>query len=67
MRIISMIHAPADREFMEQFYEQYCNEGLDANVNQAILDGSWPSAVEQLEEALTRAKTIREQNGITKR
>jgi hypothetical protein len=63
MRIISAIPAPADREFMEQFYEQYCNEGMDANVNQAILDGSWPSAVEQLEEALIKAKQKREQNG----
>jgi hypothetical protein len=63
MDIVSCIVAPADREFMEGFYEQYCNEGLDANVNQAVLDGSWPSAVEQLEEALRKAKTIREQNG----
>lgn len=51
----------ADKKWMEMFYDQYGNEMMDANVNQAILDGSWPSAIGQLEEALTKAK--RERNG----
>jgi bacterioferritin-associated ferredoxin len=55
-----------DKLWMESYYEKICNAAMDANVNQAILDGSWGSAVEQLEEALVKAKQKREQNGITK-
>lgn len=33
-----------DREWMETFYDNYCNEGMNANVNQCVIDGTWPNA-----------------------
>ena len=44
----------------EDFINRWMNEGMDSGVAHAILDGSWPSAVEQLEEALEKAKKMRE-------
>lgn len=41
---------------MEQFYSQVDGERLDAEVNKAVLEGSWPSSVEQLEVSLEQAK-----------
>lgn len=55
-----------DQMWMEDFYGRVDGERLDADVNQAVLDGSWTSAVEQLEQALQKAKTTRaflEQHG----
>ena len=37
---------------------QYSQQNADLNYNNAILDGSWPQAVEILERALVRAKKI---------
>lgn len=65
-RIIAQLPT-SDREWMEQYYEQCCNEGLDAGVNQAILDGTWPSAVEILEHSLLKAQQYRKQNGNDKK
>ena len=45
----------------EDFIDRWMNEGMDSNVNQAILDGSWPSAVEQLQCALENAIKLKEQ------
>lgn len=45
----------------EGFMDRWLNQGMDSNVNSAILDGSWPSAVEQLQHALENAIKIREQ------
>lgn len=39
-----------------EFIDRWLSEGLDANVNAAILDGSWPSAIEFLTRALENAK-----------
>lgn len=39
----------------EEFMDRYLNEGLDAEYNQSVLDGSWPTSVELLTSALTRA------------
>lgn len=40
----------------EDFINRWINEGQDAAVNKAILDGTWPSALEWLEGALEKAK-----------
>ncbi|MNC71114.1 hypothetical protein D3C75_1219980 [compost metagenome] len=39
----------------EEFMDRWLNEGMDSSVNASILDGSWPSAVEQLQCALDNA------------
>lgn len=44
----------------EEFLDRYLNEGLDANYNQAVLDGTWPSSVELLTSALQRAQQKRD-------
>lgn len=31
----------ADKEWMVKFYSMYCNEMVDANVNEAIIEGTW--------------------------
>jgi hypothetical protein len=46
----------------EEFVDRYLNEGIDAGYNKAILDGTWPSAVELLTSALERAIKRREEN-----
>lgn len=46
-------------EVSSEFIDRYLDEGLDANYNQAILDGSLPSSVEILEKALANAKLIK--------
>lgn len=45
----------------EEFMYRWLNEGMDSNVNAAILDGSWPSAIEQLQHALENAIKLKEQ------
>jgi len=47
MRIIELL-PPAEHKWMEDFYEKYSNESLDAEVNVAIIEGSWPTADEQI-------------------
>ena len=41
-----------------QLFDLWAQISEDLNYNEAILDGSWPSAVEQLERALIKAKEI---------
>ncbi len=33
-----------DRKWMEELYETIDGERLDANVNQCIIEGTWPTA-----------------------
>lgn len=39
----------------EEFVARYLDEGLDAEYNKTVLDGTWPSSVELLTSALERA------------
>ncbi len=41
---------------VDELHEALANTEDDLNHKNCILDGSWPSAVEQLEAALDRAK-----------
>lgn len=41
---------------VDELLDAYCQEHEDNSYHQAILDGSWPTAVEQLEHALYKAK-----------
>ena len=43
----------------DEFMERWLDDGMDSNVNEAILDGTWPSAVELLQIALEKAIKIR--------
>jgi hypothetical protein len=47
-------------ELADDLFEVWSHTRDDLAYLQCIFDGSWPSAVEQLEEALAKAKTIRE-------
>lgn len=40
----------------EDFINRWINEGQDAAVNKAILDGTWPSSVEWLQNSLEKVK-----------
>lgn len=54
---------PQTPEAEDAFYEMleaWEDAETDASYYRAILDGSWPSAVEQLTEALEKAKALRE-------
>jgi hypothetical protein len=42
--------------FIDQILDAYIQQSEDRNYYEAILDGSWPSSIEQLEHALGRAK-----------
>lgn len=44
----------------EEFLDRYLNEGLDAEYNEAVLDGTWPTSVELLTSALQRAQQKRD-------
>jgi hypothetical protein len=55
-----------DRGVSEEFMDRYLNEGLDAEYNQSVLDGSWPTSVELLTSALERAIKRREENVSSK-
>lgn len=50
----------SERGVSEEFMDRWLNEGMDADYNAAILDGSWPHAVERLQHALEKAIKIRE-------
>lgn len=41
---------------VDELSEKYWNTEFDLDYLNAIMDGSWPSAVEQLESAFERAK-----------
>ena len=47
------------KNFFEGFIERHYDDALSAEYNKAILDGSWPNAVEILEDALENAKRKR--------
>ena len=57
-RIQSKLPEREAKEFRD-FVNEYVNIEMDLNYHQAIMDGSWPSAVEQLTDALEKAKRIR--------
>lgn len=44
------------RAFTEKVFDLYNHTSEDLNYRQAILDGSWPTAIEQLERALNNAR-----------
>lgn len=46
----------------EEFMDHYLDEGLTAEYNASVLDGSWPSSVELLTSALERAIKRRQEN-----
>jgi len=48
----------------EDFIDKWQCDGLDSDVNKAILEGTWPDAVEFLEKALENAIRIRESGEI---
>lgn len=50
------------RKRLEEFFSWAWNVDEDLSYKKAILDGSWPSAVEQLEIYLQRAKQVKEKN-----
>lgn len=56
--------SPENQNWMETFYENHCNAMMDANVNQAIIDGAWPRSDDIIQ---LRRKNLREKNGNTKR
>ena len=62
-RILSRLPKREAKELRE-FLNYYVNIAMDLNYHQAIMDGSWPSAVEQLTEALEKAKKIRAKRGF---
>lgn len=45
----------------EEFMNRWIDGGMDADVNQSILDGTWPTAVEHLEAALENAIKLRKE------
>lgn len=47
-----------DRKFIEKIYEDLNMTEFDNDVNEAVLDGSWPSAKEILTRALDKAAEI---------
>ena len=47
-----------DQKWMTSLYEYVDGQRLDAEVDRAILDGRWPSAIECLECSLQKAKQI---------
>lgn len=49
----------------EEFVARYLDEGLDAEYNQAVLDGSWPTSVELLTSSLEHALERRRESDTT--
>jgi len=47
-------------EILTEVMNHLCDVEFDRDYDHCILDGSWPSAVEQLEEALKNAKKKRD-------
>lgn len=45
-------------EAVEELLDHLCDVEADLNYHQVIMDGSWPSAVEQLQKSLKRAKLL---------
>lgn len=51
-------------ESLEELLNQLCYAESELEYLQVIMDGSWPSAVEQLRTALKRAKNRRKKGKI---
>lgn len=51
------------RKFLTDVFEHLYNVEAELDLANAVLDGSWPTAVEQLEEALKTAKEKRLRSG----
>lgn len=49
----------ADCGVSGEFVDRYLDEGINAEYNQLVLDGTWPSSVELLTSALERAIKLR--------
>jgi len=47
------------RSYIEELFNHWQDTAADLNYSEAILDGSWPQAVEILEKSLERAKETR--------
>lgn len=62
MREIRANLSPEDSDWLAEFGSEFLSMGLDVEVNQAIMNGSWPNAVYVLEHALERAKEQRAKN-----
>ena len=56
----------SQHKFMSEHYDGFLNVAEDNEVKGMILDGDWPSAVEQLTVALAKAKIIRAKELATK-
>lgn len=66
MAAVLSLRGKKHRDFLVKFYDKYCNEMLDANVNEAIIQGTWANADEIIK--FQREKVQKEmKNGITKR
>jgi hypothetical protein len=48
-----------DREFLDEIFLDLNMTEFNYGVDEAILDGSWPSAIEQLQRALVKAVDIK--------
>jgi hypothetical protein len=59
--IISQLESQ-DRRWMEEMYNKYSTIAADAEYEECINAGDWPSAVEILEARLANAKEKRKQN-----
>ena len=44
---------------MDKFYSAWMCTSEDLEIKNAVMEGEWPSAIEQLEVALIKAKAIR--------
>ena len=57
---------PFERKFIDKLFDDLNHVEADLNYKECILEGDWPSAVEQLELALARAKNKRaaDRNGL---
>lgn len=56
-RTVLQIDTPEKEAVFNEIVETWENESMDADYYRAIMDGSWPSAVELLENALDKART----------
>lgn len=61
MRSIIKKLGPKDAKWLRDFYNNHYNMAGELEMKTVILDGSWPSAVEQLTEALKKAKAKAEE------
>lgn len=58
-KTINKLKLESDRVWMMDFLNNHLCFAEEAAVDKAILDGTWPTAVEHLEAALTNAKKRR--------